>query len=583
MLATRLSSLAPRLVFSPAPRPVAAWFVPLAAVGCLVVLVAFVTKYSSRTPFHDEYAYFHYLFGGATAADYWAQHNEHRIPLPRVLYVAAVKLAGTDFRAPLALNVVLLAAATVAVLMTLRARRGRFAVSDAAVPLLLLGTQHFDNLLWGFQVQFVLSTALVLAALALIAWPGSIAVPGRFVALAAVAAALPLCGANGAPPGVALAGLLVVVGARNVGSARAAAGVGLVGGIAAAGVVIATFVGLNRVPQPAGSVAAFLSGLVNLPGFGFGPAAYMPHGEAYDGVTAAGVLTTHFLLATAVMLVRVVRTTPAERDRALALLALLAGIAALAAGISYGRSGHPRGVFAGRYVTLFTPGLVVAYFAWVCYGRTRYIPVAVAVIAAALAIPNARFAAGVAEVHSARLKRVEHEARTGLPVGIVADRNPWLFPGEPDGRRVWLDTLRTRGVPPFDSLIPDAALTAEVVPVRVARVDGVIGDAAGYRVTGQRGGVVFQLPTRRHVYAVRLTYRAERPGGTFARSVVSWDRDGRIPPAPGYGIIDALDLHTAPAQSVVLVDRETDVLRLDLFEPGTTFRVDAIELLSAPR
>ena len=582
MFATRLRSLAPRLVFTPARRPVAAWVVPLVAVACLGVLVAFVAKNGSRTPFHDEYANFHLLFGNATAADYWSQHNEHRIPLPRLLYVAAVKLAGTDFRAPLALNVVMLVVATAAVLGAVRARRGRYAVSDIAIPLLLLGTQHFDNLLWGFQVQFVLSTALVLAALALVAWPGEAAATNRLLALSVVAAALPLCGANGAPTGLALAGFLVVAGSRRLWSGRASGLFGVVGGLAAAGVVAATFLGLNRVPRPTGSVEAFLGGLVNLPAFGFGPAAYLSHGEAYDGITAAGVVTTAFLFVTAVMLVRVVVTDPKERDRALALAAILAGIAGLAIGISYGRSGHARGVFAGRYVTLFTPGIVAAYVAWVWYGRGRVVPVALAVVAACAAVPNARFAAGIAEFHSSRLKRVEHEARAGLPVGIVADRNPWLFPGGGDARRVWLELLRTHGVRPFDQMSLDVPLVPEAVPVRVVRTEGLAEDAGGYRVLRGSGGVVFELPRSGYVYAVRVTYAAERVGEGFPRSVVSWDRDGRIPPAAGYGLVDALDFHPTPAPTVVLVDRETDTLRLDLFETGTTFRVVGIELLSRP-
>lgn len=582
MLATRLRSLAPRLVFRPAPRPIAAWFVPLAAVGCLGVLVAFVAKYGSRTPFHDEYANFHLLFGEPTAAAYWAQHNEHRIPLPRLLYVAAVKLAGTDFRAPLALNVVMLTAATAAVLGALRARRGRFAVSDVAVPLLLLGTQHFDNLLWGFQVQFVLSTALVLAALALVAWPGDVAATSRLVALGVVAAALPLCGANGAPPGLALAGFLLVVGVRRLWSRRGSALVGILCGLTAAGAVAATFVGLNRVPRPAGTVGAFLGGLVNLPGFGFGAAAYLPHGEAYDGVTGAGVLTTLLLLVTAGMLLRVVVTDPKERDRALAFAAVLAGIVGLAVGISYGRSGLARGVFACRYVTLFTPGIVAAYLAWVWYGRGRMVPVALAVVATVAAVPNARFAAGLAEFHSSRLKRVEYEAKAGLPVGIVADRNPWLFPGVGEARRLWLELLRSHGVRPFDQLTADVPLAAEPVPVRVVRTEGLVEEAGGYRVLGQSGGAVFQLPRRGYVYAVRVTYTSVTATGGFARSVVSWDRDGHIPPAPGYGMVDALDYYPTPAPTVVLIDRETDTFRVDLFETGTTFRVTGIELLSRP-
>jgi hypothetical protein len=197
-------------------------------------------------------------------------------------------------------------------------------------------------------------------------------------------------------------------------------------------------------------------------------------------------------------------------------------------------------------------------------------------------MPNARFAAALAELQSYRLKRVEAEAKAGLPVGIVADGNPWLFPGAGEARRVWLELLRSHGVRPFDRLTADVPLAAEAVPVRVVQTDGVAEESGGYRVLGQRGGVVFRLPRRGYVYAVRVNYVATRAAPGLAPNFVSWDRDGRIPPAPGYGMVDVLDCHPSPAPTVVLVDRETDTLRLDLFEAGTTFRVEKIELLTRP-
>ena len=76
----------------------------------LALLIAFVLHSVPRVPYADEFCNVHLLADplGVARKYYWIQHNEHRIPLPRILYVAAFKLAGNDFRGPPFLNVALL-------------------------------------------------------------------------------------------------------------------------------------------------------------------------------------------------------------------------------------------------------------------------------------------------------------------------------------------------------------------------------------------------------------------------------------------------------------------------------------------
>ncbi len=577
-----------RMPAIPWPRTPAGRVVALAFAASFVLTVGFVARFASRVPFHDEYANFHLLFGKPSLADFWHQHNEHRIPLPRLVYVAAVRLTWYDFRAPLVVDLALLGAATAYLLASVRRERGRFVATDAFIPLVALGLGNADNLLWGFQVQFILSTSLVLVLLGLGIRHRVASSSRRLAIIGLLASLLPLCGANGIPFGVAVGSALVLIGYRNLRASdpalRAAGASGLGGGLIALGLVATVFVGLNRTPHPPGTSTAFAEGCFNLPGFGFGPAAYLPHGDAYGGLTAVGVVTTLLLAATGVHLLRKLRD-PDRWDQALLLAAVLVGVAGLAAGVSHGRSGYARGVFAGRYVTLFVPGLVAAYLAWshLARGAGRWIVPLVLTCAGLVAVvPNAWFAAGVARFHSDRLRRMEYEMRERMPVAVAADRNPWLFPGEPEARRVWLELLRGRGVVPFRSMTPDVRYAAETVPLRVTRVEGLDEDAGEYSVAKGQGGLVLALPRREHVHAVRLIYSASGPKGGFPRSVVSWDRDGHIPPAPGFGILDAIDGHHIPSGSVILIDRETDTLRIDLFETGARIRPIAIELLTRP-
>ena len=91
---------------------------------------------------------------------------------------------------------------------------------DAVFPLLLLGPGHYVNLLWSWQVPFVLGTVLIGGVLLLIVarpgWPG----PGSGRCGRGALAALPLCGANGLALVPALALWLLAAVAAHVKSGR---------------------------------------------------------------------------------------------------------------------------------------------------------------------------------------------------------------------------------------------------------------------------------------------------------------------------------------------------------------------------
>src|SRR5262245_60670131 len=114
----------------------AGWVVLGTYLASLVLMIGFVARFASRVPFLDEYSNLRPLFSEPTLADYWRPQNEHRIPVPRLVYVVALKLTGYDFRAPLAVNVTLLAGVTAVLLASVRRLRGRFALTDAVLPLL---------------------------------------------------------------------------------------------------------------------------------------------------------------------------------------------------------------------------------------------------------------------------------------------------------------------------------------------------------------------------------------------------------------------------------------------------------------
>src|SRR5256885_15978231 len=84
---------------SEAGAPVFVWVVWLVMT---LAAFAYVARYGSALPNLDEWEAVLPLCVGAqpiNAATLWAQHNEARYPLLRLLYLSLLKVSGYDFRA----------------------------------------------------------------------------------------------------------------------------------------------------------------------------------------------------------------------------------------------------------------------------------------------------------------------------------------------------------------------------------------------------------------------------------------------------------------------------------------------------
>jgi hypothetical protein len=170
-------------------------------------LLGYVAAFARDVPWWDDWDLVPVLSGQEppSAAWLWEPHNEHRIPVPKLIHLALASPAGADFRAVPYLNALALSASAFALILAARRLRGRTEPSDALFPLALLHWGQYDNLLWSFQVQFVCSTVLFLFAVALLTASAHPPGPGRTVLAGLCALALPFCGANGAAPAAALA------------------------------------------------------------------------------------------------------------------------------------------------------------------------------------------------------------------------------------------------------------------------------------------------------------------------------------------------------------------------------------------
>src|SRR5260370_65859 len=81
----------------------------------------------------------------------WEQHNEHRVPIPKLVLLGLYELTGGDFRCGMYFNVIMLGALGILMIRGAGRIRGRLSYADAFIPLLLLNWGHYEQILWSIE------------------------------------------------------------------------------------------------------------------------------------------------------------------------------------------------------------------------------------------------------------------------------------------------------------------------------------------------------------------------------------------------------------------------------------------------
>ncbi|MES2887084.1 MAG: hypothetical protein V4739_03640 [Pseudomonadota bacterium] len=138
------------------------------ALGFIALAVAGGARTFSPVPFWDMwdgYVDFHGKVTGGEVSAWWAQHNEHRIVLSRLLFWADITWFGGTTRFLLVVNYLLLGVTGWVFWTAWRELAGG---KDAFVGLFLaawlFSWSQEDNLLWAFQSQFILAQLVPLLA-----------------------------------------------------------------------------------------------------------------------------------------------------------------------------------------------------------------------------------------------------------------------------------------------------------------------------------------------------------------------------------------------------------------------------------
>ena len=173
--------------------------------------VVFVTlRYGRHFPYSDDWAVLSLLTGNAedVLAALWQQHNEHRILIPKLIWMVLFKLSEGDYRCLSLLNSLLASGAAFVMIGAARQLRGHLRITDGFFPLLFL---HLGNNIhwWSFMTEFTLSMFLLVLILRLSIMLTSNNGQARSLLFAwgicACLVLLPLCGLNGLVPAFVLA------------------------------------------------------------------------------------------------------------------------------------------------------------------------------------------------------------------------------------------------------------------------------------------------------------------------------------------------------------------------------------------
>src|SRR5215831_13470412 len=107
--------------------------------GMLIAALGYVWRFGSNVPFWDEWNLIPALTGHqpVTLKWLWTPRNGHRLPVPMLFLLGLYTISDVDFRVGMYFNVIGLAIAAAALILTSeRIRGGKASIADAFFPLL---------------------------------------------------------------------------------------------------------------------------------------------------------------------------------------------------------------------------------------------------------------------------------------------------------------------------------------------------------------------------------------------------------------------------------------------------------------
>jgi hypothetical protein len=416
----------------------------------------YIAKFGSSVPRWDDWALVDMVTGRKPLwLDLWHAHNEHHVPLPKLIQTLVIRACGGDFRAGMFFNDACLGGLAAAMILLVRRLRGTTLYADAFFPMVCLNLGQ--DILRAFALNLFFSTLLALVVLLCILEVGRQSSWKRLTLMGISIMLLPLCGANGASLTPALAIWLAYYGWKCLGKrmGRAQCAASLVMAITAFALVIAYAKGYRQVHPRPPSWSSVLDTALKSASIGMGRSIISDHWQV--GRLIFGIL----LIPTITLVLARICFHPSRRFQALGFLAFLTACTFLALAIGWGRASLGSDVgFSARYITLALPLVCCVYFVW---GASAAPPLnhsmqsCLFVIASFLFLPNLQDAITSAKIERECTKCFEQDVRAGMSARWLAERyDKTMFPN-----RVmlseWIETLHKSRLGLFRYVSSDSA------------------------------------------------------------------------------------------------------------------------------
>jgi len=415
----------------------ASWFVWIVWAVALVGLMVYAASYAVNVPWQDEWSHVSVIAGERPLSGtwLWEQHNEHRFPIGKLIWLLSLRLSDFDFRILTFINVLLLGTLSAAMIWMSARHRGRHSYVETVFPLLILSPAQYENVLWGFQTSFLLAlwlSGMLLLMIVqtsltngLLSWRVSIA--GSLCAVT-----VPVFTAMGLVFGATLAlwfGCLAFFYRQSPeASARAKSTLFLAAAIIDLVLSVIFLYGLKRpgqIPASSGVLASLGTALEFMAG-SFGQNA----GRMTWPILGVVVLT--LLVVTLITLALAWVKEPTRRLCTSGLLLFLAGCALSIISVGWGRSGFGAGAgFASRYVTFMLPALCCMYFVWQLYWPKGGTTVQASILAiSCLTLPvSVREAVSFGEARARTMRAFQNDLQAGVSALVLAERYKGFFDG----------------------------------------------------------------------------------------------------------------------------------------------------------
>ncbi|HET6778307.1 MAG TPA: hypothetical protein VFH26_05425 [Gemmatimonadales bacterium] len=437
---------------NPRRSAAAVWLVWAVALASILIAIA---RDGRNIPFEEDWLMVGPMLGQEPDVPrwLWSQNSEHRLPLPRLVNLVLLRASG-DFRSTMVFNVLALALVAAAMIVTARSLRGGVtSPADAFFPLLLLHLGNWDNLVWGWQIQFVLPTALACVLLLIVVTDPEQHTRGVSIAGALALICLPLSGANGLVLTPALAAWFAYTAwaRRRRDQSDHLTGSWIPGGAALVAIVLCViyFVGYESSPwnEPSPGLRAAVETTLKFVALAVGPAAASSW-LLFGGLMLLILLGCLFVLFAA-------RQRWSNQLRLAGFLAFFASFAVLAVAVGWGRAGRAAatGRMPTRYVLLAAPVLCAAYFTLLLYGRERLQrtgPAALAVLMAVLLPFNTHVGLQRREWFGTGMVAFERDLASGaLPTVLARRHHGFLLHWDEPLMVSSMRMLRDSGIGPF--------------------------------------------------------------------------------------------------------------------------------------